>query len=214
MPLTLLVRRLPDTPKEVLDACRQLQFRNTTLVYLEIEGEGLFKDNWLYIHSPSLETGRITNFSNWVPEIKGDSPNTILTLEYWSNDGDDFWKKDDTDLIRLAKEEMLATGLLNGRPILRAYVHRIPRCYPVYHKGYKEHLAKVEHYVKGLEGLSVIGRYGAFKYNNQDHSILMGIMTAENLLEAKENDLWGINTDYDNYQESSTITATGLVEQW
>ena len=55
--------------------------------------------------------------------------------------------------------------------------------------------------------------YGAFKYNNQDHSILMGLMAAENILNNKGNDLWEINTDYDEYQEASIITKTGLQKQ-
>ena len=57
----------------------------------------------------------------------------------------------------------------------------------------------------------MIGRYGAFKYNNQDHSILMGLMAAENVLAAGCNDLWSVNSDYDTYQEGCQITETGLV---
>jgi hypothetical protein len=56
----------------------------------------------------------------------------------------------------------------------------------------------------------VIGRYGAYKYNNQDHSILMGMLAAENILTGAGHDLWEINTDYEVYQESATITKTGL----
>jgi hypothetical protein len=41
----------------------------------------------------------------------------------------------------------------------------------------------------------------------------MGLMAAENLLEDKRHDLWAINTDYENYQESSIITETGLEER-
>ena len=46
--------------------------------------------------------------------------------------------------------------------------------------------------------------YGAFKYNNQDHSILMGLTAAKNIAQNEKNDLWEINTDYE-YQESSKI---------
>ena len=66
-------------------------------------------------------------------------------------------------------------------------------------------------YVKGFRGLIPIGRYGAFKYNNQDHSILMGILAAENLLQNRNHDLWSVNADYDNYQDDALISETGLV---
>jgi len=64
--------------------------------------------------------------------------------------------------------------------------------------------------IPSIDGLSVIGRYGAFKYNNQDHSILMGILAAENIANGATNNLWEINTDYEDYQEKSTITESGL----
>ncbi|MFN9581319.1 MAG: amine oxidase, partial [Bacteroidota bacterium] len=102
------------------------------------------------------------------------------------------------------------TGLNKGKPVIAGHVHRIQRCYPVYDRGYKERLKQIEDYLTGIKGLSVIGRYGAFKYNNQDHSILMGLLAADNIVNATTHNLWEINTDYDNYQERSTITATGL----
>ena len=80
----------------------------------------------------------------------------------------------------------------------------------VYFRKYKEILTPIEEYLTSIENLQVIGRYGAYKYNNQDHSILMGMLASENILEGKKNDLWGINTDYELYQEASIITKTGL----
>jgi hypothetical protein len=64
--------------------------------------------------------------------------------------------------------------------------------------------------LREIEDLEVIGRYGAFKYNNQDHSILMGILAAENIVKNAGHDLWAVNTDMETYQEESRITDTGL----
>ena len=69
----------------------------------------------------------------------------------------------------------------------------------------------IEKYLSEQKGISVIGRYGAFKYNNQDHSILMGLLAAENILKKTEHNLWELNTDYE-YQESSRISSTGLIK--
>ena len=91
-------------------------------------------------------------------------------------------------------------------------VMRIHRSYPVYRHGYKEHLARVMEFLGEFTGLTVIGRYGAFKYNNQDHSVLMGILAAQALLRDQRIDLSTVNTDYETYQESTLITETGLVE--
>ena len=172
----------------------------------------LFPDNWLYVHSPDLRTGRITNFRNWVPQLYGNERSTILALEYWCNDDDSSWSQNDESLVAFGSDEVRRTGLTKNAPISAGHVHRIRRCYPIYNRGYKTNLKPVERYLSGITGLSVIGRYGAFKYNNQDHSILMGLLAAENIADGAAHDLWAINTDYE-YQEDTVITKTGLVRR-
>src|SRR4029077_13804010 len=108
--------------------------------------------------------------------------------------------------------EMQTTGLLKGANVLDGHIVRIPRCYPVYARGYRDHVQTIANYLRPFHGLTAIGRYGAFKYNNQDHSILMGILAAENLLENKQHDLWSINSDDESYQEAAPLAETGLVE--
>ncbi len=210
MPITHLVKNLPDTPQDVLHAVENLKFRNTILVYLKIEGVDVFPDNWLYVHANDLQMGRITNFSNWVPEINNNEHATVVTLEYWSYDTDEIWNADSSKLIELGKKELRQTGLIGELEISDGHVIKIPKCYPVYRKGYKKPLEKVEKHLSSIKNLSVIGRYGSFKYNNQDHSILMGLLAADNIINGEKHNLWEINTDYETYQETSTITASGL----
>lgn len=210
MPFTVMVKQLPGVPENIVSLANTLKFRNTILVYLNIDGKDLFPDNWLYVHSADLKMGRITNFRNWVPEILNGEETTAVVLEYWCYDNDAMWTEPDELLIALATEELNKTKLNKGKPVIAGHVHRIQRCYPVYDRGYKDRLKQIESYLQAIDGLSVIGRYGAFKYNNQDHSILMGLLAADNIVNQSSHNLWDINTDYDNYQERSTITATGL----
>ncbi len=212
MPVTLLVNRLPETPQHILDFTKSLRFRNTILVYLHVQGKDLFPDNWLYVHSADLKMGRITNFRNWVPEILNGKDSTIVVLEYWCNDEDPEWIDTNENWIELAKAELNKTGLIKEAPITDGHVHKISKCYPVYSTGYKTHLKPVEEYLSTINGLSTIGRYGSFKYNNQDHSILMGLLAAENIVKNTNHNLWEVNTDYDDYQEQSIISESGLVE--
>jgi protoporphyrinogen oxidase len=212
MPLTLLVRGLDGIPQEVRQAADSLEFRNTILVYLRVEGTGLFDDQWLYLHSPDLLAGRMTNFSNWGPGLGAKEDATLLALEYWCNDPDPLWAESEQDLIGRAAHETRMTGLLGNRAVLDGHVFRLRRSYPVYRRGYRQHVDRIMEFLAGFEGLSAIGRYGAFKYNNQDHSILMGILAAENLLQGKHHDLASVNTDYDSYQEAAPIAQTGLDE--
>lgn len=208
MPITHLVDRM-GAPSDIQDHAKALQFRNTILVYLQVDATSPFPDQWIYVHSAELQTGRITNFKNWVPSIIQGQQETILCLEYWCYDDDAMWEMDHDALIALATKEIYQTTLIPKNTVLAGKVIRVPKCYPVYATGYRSHLDPVEQYLSNQAGLSVIGRYGAFKYNNQDHSILMGLLAAENINQGAQHNLWDINTDYE-YQESCRITATGL----
>lgn len=213
MPLSLLTERLPEVPETIKQHAKSLTYRNTIIIYLNVQAEDLFPDNWIYVHSAELKMGRLTNFRNWVPGLYGKEKSTICALEYWCYDKDEFWKWDDERLIALGKEELLRTGLIGNATITDGFIYKIPKCYPVYSASYKDHLQPVEEYLSTVENLQAIGRYGAFKYNNQDHSILMGLLAAENVLKNKQHNLWTVNTDYECYQESSVITKTGLQKQ-
>ncbi len=213
MPLTQMVERLPGLPSEILLQTQKLRFRNTILVYLKVDRTDLFSDQWLYIHDQSVNFGRVTNFRNWIPSVYGESESSVLCMEYWCNFEDELWSMNPEELILMAKQEIVAAGLVPVGQEMEGKIVKLPRCYPVYFKDYREALAPVEKYLSGIDKLHVIGRYGAYKYNNQDHSILMGMRVAANIIHGAGHNLWGINTDYEVYQESSVITKTGLVKK-
>lgn len=205
MPITLLVKGIKHTPEDVIAATEQLYFRNTLLVYLEVDALDLFEDNWIYVHSPDVLHGRITNFRNWCPTLYGDKKTTILCMEYWAFEEDEIWKADEEYLANLGRTEIRKLGLVpDDAEILNHHIVRVPKCYPVYETGYQEHITKVQDFLDTIDNLTPIGRYGAFKYNNQDHSILMGLLAGEKLVEGNNVNLWDINTDTE-YQEEGKI---------
>jgi protoporphyrinogen oxidase len=208
MPITHLIQSM-GAPETIKRYAQELTFRNTIIVYLLINKIDLFPDQWIYIHSEELLTGRVTNFRNWVPSLNGKSDETILCCEYWCYDQDEIWSVDEEAMIQLAKADIYRSNLVPKNSILSGKAIKIPKCYPVYKTGYRANLRPVEQYLSKQHKLSVIGRYGAFKYNNQDHSMLMAILAAENITDGANHNLWDVNTDYE-YQEKSTITATGL----
>jgi protoporphyrinogen oxidase len=209
MPITQLVTKI-GAPSEIQELIKELKFRNTILVYLEVKGNNPFPDQWIYVHAQNLLTGRITNFSNWTKTINRNEEHHIICLEYWCYDSDEIWIQEDSKLISLATRELYETKLILNDTILRGFVRRVPKCYPVYSSGYRTILEPIQEYLNTILTITPIGRYGSFKYNNQDHSILMGMLAANNLLGVEQTDLWSINTDYE-YQEASRITTSGLV---
>jgi protoporphyrinogen oxidase/putative flippase GtrA len=209
IPLNFLVQQLNSpSPKQVIDAAKSLKFRNTILVYLIVEGNNLFPDNWLYINEPSVQLGRVTNFANWSPEMLPNQHQTPLCCEYWSNFDDPFWTKPEDELRLQAEAELRKIGLLKNQKISSGFVVRIPRSYPVYAGNYQAALADIQTYLSKFNNLQVIGRYGAFKYNNQDHSLLMGILAAENVLNRGKHNLWAVNSDSEYQEEAKVNTDT------
>lgn len=206
MPITLLLQGLPNVPPKVVEAASQLRFRNTVLVYLRVKRTDLFTDQWLYVHDPSVLHGRVTNFRNWSPDTLGDDEYTVVCLEFWCFDEDPIWHKSSEHMVRLATQEIERVGLISAEDVVEGRTIRIPRCYPVYERGYKIPLDIVTDYLDSIQGLVPIGRYGSFKYNNQDHSILMGILAAEAVADDRQPQLWDINTE-STYQEEASSTS-------
>ena len=200
MPLTLLIRAMdPPAPPEVITSANALKFRNLLCVNLVVDHPTLFPDNWIYVHDKRLRLGRIQNFKNWSPAMVPDPRHTTLGLEYFCSDDDDLWRMDDEKLVALGTSEIAQAGLLGAARVLDGMVVRAPKAYPVYERGYEAHLATVVAWLRRFENLQPVGRYGMFKYNNADHSILTALLAVENL-DGATHDIWATNTDSDYHE--------------
>ena len=193
IPLTSLVKGMRPPP-EVKAAAEALTYRNLLTVNLIVDAPDLFPDNWIYVHEPALQLGRIQNYKNWSPHMVPDPSKTSLGLEYFCSSDEPLWTMDDDALIAMATEELRATGLVGRSPVLDGCVVRAPRAYPVYNRGYEDHLQTLVDFVKQHPNVHPMGRYGMFKYNNSDHSILTALLSVENILGA-DHAVWAVNTE-------------------
>ena len=202
MPISALILKLePPAPTAVLQAARSLKYRDFLIVALIIDAVDLFPDNWIYIHSPEFKVGRIQNFKNWSPAMVPNSSKTCLGMEYFCSEGDKFWSMSDSELIEFASGEIVDLSLLsNINRIEDGTVIRQLKAYPVYDQEYRQHLQVIQDYLQGFDNLQTIGRNGMHRYNNQDHSMLTGLLAAKNILGENHN-LWDVNTERSYYEE-------------
>lgn len=201
MPLAQLVQRLePSAPAPILAAASGLRYRDFLIVVLIIDQADLFPDNWIYIHSRDVRVGRIQNFKNWSPEMVPDAGKTSLGMEYFANVGDDLWQQTDQQLIELARREIEALGLAKSADVDDATVLRQRKAYPVYDSTYQHNLGLIRDYLARFVNLQTIGRNGLHRYNNQDHSMLTGLLAARNIL-GEDHPLWEVNTERSYYEE-------------
>lgn len=184
---------------EAQAAAKRLSYRDFLLVVLIVNRRDLFPDNWVYIHAPEVKVGRIENFNNWGKDMISDPNVSCLELEYFCSKGDPVWCLTDDAMIGLAKREIEMLGLARAGEVVDACVVRVEKAYPVYDADYQKNVDVIRQELDAITNLQVVGRNGMHKYNNQDHSMLTGILAARNLA-GKQYDVWQVNTDAE-YQE-------------
>ena len=200
-PLRTLVRALGSAaPASARAGAEGLKYRDFLTVALVLEGENLFPDNWIYVHTPGVRVGRIQNFNNWSRAMVPEAGRTCLGLEYFCFEGDGLWTSSDADLIALASKELSELGLANGARVVDGTVVRMPKAYPVYDADYRTHLDAVRAFIDPIDNLHTVGRNGMHKYNNQDHSMLTAMMAVGNMRGASH-DIWSVNTDFEYHEE-------------
>src|SRR6476469_838833 len=151
---------------DVQAAAQGLRYRDFLTVALVIDGEDLFPDNWIYIHEPGVNVGRIQNFRSWSPWMVPDESKACVGLEYFCFSGDELWEMDDEDLVELAKRELNELGLVSPEKVDRGFVTRVPLAYPMYDPDYGERVDMIRGWLEGISNLQQVGRNGLHRYNN------------------------------------------------
>jgi UDP-galactopyranose mutase len=210
MAFSSLVHALdPRPPAEVLEAASALRYRDFLTVALVVPVEAGFPDNWIYIHSPDVQVGRIQNFGSWSPFLVKDG-RTCLGLEFFVNVGDETWNRSDEDLIAQGAAELEKLGLVKAADVEEGFVVRMPKAYPFYQPGYQENLQVIRDWIREhTPNLHPVGRNGMFRYNNQDHSMLTAMLTVENIAEGAAHDVWAVNVEEDYHEAGSSSSARG-----
>jgi protoporphyrinogen oxidase len=191
----------PDAPTGVQQAARGLRYRDFLTVALVLDGEDLFPDNWIYIHEPGVQVGRIQNYRSWSPWMVPDPSTACVGLEYFCFKGDDLWTMDDDALVELATKELAEIGLATPDKVKRGHVVRVPMAYPMYDSNYAERVAEIRGWLEGIENLDQVGRNGLHRYNNSDHSMLTAMRVVDNLVDGTDHDIWAVNAESAYHEE-------------
>lgn len=204
MPVRELVLSLrPVPPEGVIRAALELKHRDFLTVGLIVRRTDVFPDNWIYIHDPSVKVARIQNYGNWSADMAPDPSTSSLGLEYFCNEGDSLWTTPNEELIDLAKRELASLGFARADEVATGVVYRMSRAYPLYDPTYRASLDTVRDYLKGFANLETIGRNGLHRYNNQDHSMMTGLLAARNLASGKRtHDVWAVGNDEGYLEEA------------
>jgi protoporphyrinogen oxidase len=192
----------PPAPPEVQSAAAGLRYRDFLTVSLVLDGEDLFPDNWIYIHEPDVEVGRIQNFRSWSPWMVPDPTKACIGMEYFCFAGDELWEMADDDLVRLAMRELEQLGLAKRDAFELGFATRVPKAYPMYDLEYPQRVEAIKGFLAGIENLQQVGRNGLHRYNNSDHSMLTAMRAVDNLVLGTDHDIWAVNAESVYHEEA------------
>ena len=216
MPLKDLAAAMNDVPADVARVAAGLPYRDFVTVGLLVDKLALKKeptaqtlgdlvpDCWIYVQDTGVKLGRIQIFNNWSPYMVSDPERSVwIGLEYFCDEGDEFWNLTDEACVELAVRELITIGVIDKDTTVRkSHRERVRKAYPAYFDTYDE-IDRLVDYLNTFENLYCVGRNGQHRYNNMDHSMATAFEAVDNFtrgIASKEN-IWNVNTEQEYHEE-------------
>ena len=159
----------------------KMDYRSIKFLNLMINKKQITDNTWIYIPENEFLFFRIQEWRNWSPTVVPVGK-TGVTLEIACYEEDDIWNSPDEVVYNRCMDDIEKIGLFNRNDVMDYFVLNVKHCYPIYTLDYSEKVESLIKYIANFENAISIGRQGLYRYNNMDHSIKMGLMTAEHIL--------------------------------
>ena len=216
MPLKDLVVGMNDVPEHELAIAQGLPYRDymtlgVLVKKLNLENKtdiktmgNIVPDCWVYVQERKVKMGRFQIYNNWSPYLVQDLENTVwLGLEYFVQEGDEYWTMKDEDFSAFAVDEMIKLGLITSKDdVLDSHVERVKKAYPAYFDTYDEIDTLVD-YINTIPNVFCVGRNGQHRYNNIDHSMCTAFEAVKNIKAGvtDKSNVWAVNTEEEYHEE-------------
>lgn len=160
-------------------------------------------DCWIYVQDTSVKLGRIQIFNNWSPYMVKDFEKYVwIGLEYFCDEGDEYWNMSDEDFVEFAKGELEKIGVIDKNDVVDAHRERVKKAYPAYFDTYNR-IDELISYLDGFRNLYCVGRNGQHRYNNMDHSMVAAFETVNAIVNntGDKSPIWNVNTEEEYHEE-------------
>lgn len=218
MPVKDLVAGMNDVPADPARIAKGLPYRDymtlgVLVPKIKLENKTNLKtvsnivpDCWVYVQDRKVKLGRFQIYNNWSPYMIKDLENTVwIGLEYFVNEGDDFWNMTEEEFSKVGVEEMIKLGLIDSASeVIDTHMEKVKKAYPAYFDTYDE-IDTLVTYLKSIDNLYCVGRNGQHRYNNIDHSMCTSFETVKNILSGTKNkdNIWSVNTEKEYHETSN-----------
>ena len=223
MPIKDLVSGMNDVPAEPARIAKGLPYRDymtlgVLVPKIKLKNKTNLKtvsnivpDCWVYVQDRKVKLGRFQIYNNWSPYMIKDLENTVwIGLEYFVNEGDNFWNMTEEQFSKIGIDEMIKLGLIDSADeVIDTHMEKVKKAYPAYFDTYDE-IDTLVNYLKSIDNLYCVGRNGQHRYNNIDHSMCTSFETVKNILSGTKNkdNIWSVNTEKE-YHETSNENNEG-----
>jgi len=155
-----------------------LEYLSTIFYNIVLRSQPRRKDQWIYYGDSDLHIIRVSIVNNFAPYLVPE-PWGGLIVEKTCRYQDYIWNKPES-LQPIIIDELMRVGLISSASdILSIMVEPVRDTYPVYHLNYRKGFGQITATVKKRHPyITLLGRTGAFWYNNSDHSISLALRMA------------------------------------
>ncbi len=158
-----------------------LRYLSTILYNMEIDADVLQREQWIYYGGQDTVLSRVS-ITNEMADYMAPTGKSGLCVEVTGFEGKGHWENPDA-LIPELQSDLVRLKLVRSRAdFSNVHVERVRDTYPIYDLDYKRSFAEASAMVKPFENLKLLGRTGAYWYNNSDHSMKMALDMARHLL--------------------------------
>jgi len=167
-----------------------IRYLSTILYNMEIRREVLQQQQWIYYGGQDTVLSRVS-ITNEMADYMAPEGQAGLCVEVTGFEGSGHWSHPEA-LIPEIQSDLVKLKLVRSESdFADVHVERVRDTYPIYDLDYKKSFARASGMAKPYENLKLLGRTGAYWYNNSDHSMKMALHMARHLLkgtpmEAKE----------------------------
>jgi protoporphyrinogen oxidase len=189
----------PPAPSEVLAAAASLRFRAQRYVFLTLNRTSVSKDNWIYFPDKTVPFGRIAEMKNFSTDLCPEGK-TSLFVEYFCFTSDALWTMSNNALQALTVEWLEKLGLISAHDVQSAHFYQLEHVYPVYDREYKQRLHTLMSWLDRFDNFFAVGRPGRFRYTNQDHSLEMGILAAQSILDGRRHAIEDVGAEKEYFE--------------
>ena len=163
LPLSLAIKLLSESLPHHLPTLAEdvIGLNDLLLVFLHVDRPTLIDESWVFIPDPEIVFHRISEQESFDPEM---TPNgSIVCCEMMSSLSRPLANQSDEELCKAATQGLKNMGY-SGFKILNQRVIRLPKSYPVFHRGFEKGLSEIIQTLDEFENFRTVGRQGAFNY--------------------------------------------------